>query len=345
MSTVSGSSSVLLALTTDDVRRRLADGVRPENLERLGFRAEDATDVAAAAASAVGRDDDLATITAMAARIGGRLGRLETANDGGGEVWVGLPSAPPGGNAGELCVLALVATAPDVAAFHAGRGIPADVSWATLSDLGQQVWVNRLTQGAFGLRTEWWLSLVWSGALYRLGRLQFDLEPAQDDPDAWVLNTHIPRGGSLVPALVDDALAQAAAFFPAHFPDHPVREVVCHSWMLDPALGVDLPGSNLASFQQRWDPYGPVAPGDGDVLFFVFLEPGPVDVATLPTDTRLRRAAVARMTSGRPWSVVSGRLRGAAAARAAPSARPEEVGLEPVGVPAVLGETEQDGPA
>ena len=98
---------------------------------------------------------------------------------------------------GVLPMLTLVATAPEVAAWHAGRGVPADISAATLTDLGQQVWVHRLTFGTFGLHTHGWLTIAWSGALYWLGRLQFNLQP---ETDGWVLSTHIPRTGPLTPA-------------------------------------------------------------------------------------------------------------------------------------------------
>ena len=297
-----------MTLTTGDVRRRLHEAVHAGHLERLGLRPDDAADVRAAVAVSCDREDDLVAVAEMVERLDRRLGRLRTAEQGGAEVWAGLPNTSPGGAVGVLPILALVAAVPDVRAFHAARGISDEVSWATLADLGHQVWVHRLTHGAFGLGTEWWLSLVWSGAFYWLGRLQFNLQPAEDDPEAWVLGTHIPRGGSLAPELVDASFAAARAFFREHFPDCPVREIFCHSWMLDPALSEMVPGSNLASFQQRWEPYGEASPGDGDVLFFVFLERGSVDLDTLPTDTRLRRAVAERLAAGQHWSAVSGRL-------------------------------------
>ena len=82
-------------------------------------------------------------------------------------------------------MLALVATAADVYAYHRSRGIDADISWRSLSDLGQQVWVHRQTYGAFGLHTQGWLLVAWSGSLFWLGRLQFELilDPDHADTD------------------------------------------------------------------------------------------------------------------------------------------------------------------
>ncbi len=107
------------------------------------------------------------------------------------------------------------------------------ISATTLAELGQQVWIHRLTFGTFGLHTQDWLTIAWSGALYWLGRLQFNLQP---EDDGWVLSTHIPRTGPLTPESVDQAFAAARDFFAAHFPECPIRAFVCSSWLLGPGL-------------------------------------------------------------------------------------------------------------
>jgi hypothetical protein len=209
-------------------------------------------------------------------------------------------------------MLTLLVTAPDVAAYHARRGIPPEVSRATLADLGQQVWVHRQTYGEFGLHTHDWLCWAWSGGLYWLGRLQFGLQfeeaAAVGAAPEWVLSVHIPRSGPLTPQSVDDSFAVATDFFARYFPDYPTRDFTCQSWMLDPQVATLLPESNLAAFQRRWHLYADVQPGDPDVFFFVFNQRGPVDVATLPKDTALRRAIAAGLASGQHWSVTQGRL-------------------------------------
>jgi hypothetical protein len=208
-------------------------------------------------------------------------------------------------------MLSLLVTAPDVTAYHTSRGIPAEISRATLADLGQQVWVHRQTYGEFGLHTHDWLCWAWSGGLYWLGRLQFGLQFEQAAvgraPD-WVLSVHIPRSGPLTRESVDDSFAAATDFFARYFPEYPTREFTCESWMLDPQLVTLVPESNLAAFQRRWHLSGDVQPGDPDVFFFVFNQRGPVDVATLPKDTALRRAIADGLAAGRHWSVAQGRL-------------------------------------
>ncbi|GMA94223.1 hypothetical protein GCM10025881_10470 [Pseudolysinimonas kribbensis] len=149
-----------------------------------------------------------------------------------------------------LPLLALLAVADDVRAFHRSRGIPPEISDRSLADLGQQAWVNRRTLGAFGLHTYLWMPVCFGGNLYWLGRLQFNLVRRGD---AWAISTHIPEVGPLTPESVDDAFRQAVAFFGRHFADHPTTVLHCSSWLLDPQLAEVLaPESNMVRFQQRW---------------------------------------------------------------------------------------------
>lgn len=294
------------------MRQRLRDPRLVQHLQVWGFAVDDQTAALEAAGTVADRADALDVVAELARRLLVRLGDFAPAMDGD-SVWAGVGDRGPAPGAWPL--LTLLVTAPEVAAFHASRGVPPEVSTATLADLGQQVRVHRLTYGSFGLHTQGWLSLVWSGALYRVGRLQFNLQreviPDRDRdhgrPD-WVLSTHVPRTGPLSPDRVDVALAQATRLFARCFPDYPTRTFHCESWLLDPALVVGLPGSNLAAFQQRWRLYGDPRPGEADALFFGFLRRGEANSATLPRDTRLQRLLADRLSSGQGWSVRQGWL-------------------------------------
>jgi hypothetical protein len=273
-------------------------------LDRLGLRPEDVADLTTVVARV---RQDAAVLTAvdrLAAGLRSRVGLFP--GEPGPDPWAGYdPDDDPAG-VGVLPLLALVVTASDLAAFHEQRGVPADVSAATLRELGQQVWVHRLTFGSLGLHTYGWLLVTWSGSLYWLGRLQFNLELLDS---GWVCSTHIPRSGPLEPAAVDASLRAAAAFFPAHFPDRAVQDFWCRSWLLDPTLVRALdPASNMARFHARWRLYGEAMPGDEDALFFTFARRGEVDLSTLPRDTTLQRVVADRLRSGGHWSVRDGRL-------------------------------------
>ena len=288
------------------VRDALAAPDLPQRVAALGLSPEDAGEAVAAAAALLDRPAELAAVQTAAGRLVARVGVFPPSD--AGAVWEGLAVDPDGVRP----LLALLATAPVVARFHASRGVPPAVSAATLADLGQQARVHRLVHGRFGLGSYGWeAGYVWSGALYRLGRLQFDLErqPTVDGTaDEWVLSTHIPRSGRLAPADVDESFAAALPFFAEHFPELPAQGIHCRSWMLDPRLPELLPGSNLASFQQRWRTYGVPGTGDEDALFFGFARRGATDLEQVPAETSLQRAIASVWRSGNSWLVVDGRL-------------------------------------
>jgi len=270
---------------------------------RLGLRERDAEDLAAVAARVRQRRDARAEVERLAGWLREGIGTFP--GEPQGPSWPGYePGADPFGT-GVLPLLALVATEPDLVAFHRSRGVPAEVSAATLRELGQQVWVHRLTFGTFGLHTYGWLPVTWSGSLYWLGRLQVNLQVLEGG--ARVCSTHIPRSGPLTPDAVDDSFARAAAFFPAHFPDKPVQDLWCSSWLLDPTLAQGLdPASNMARFQSRWRLYGDPMPADEDALFFTFASRGEVDLDELPRATSLQRLVADRLRGGGHWSSCTG---------------------------------------
>ena len=312
MSTTPGDPVGVRPDVRPEVRDELARPDLAARAEALGFRGDDVPDLLAVARATLERPEDLAVVEQAAERLRRWVGTLPARD--GGPVWEGLDV----GEDGELAVLALLATAPAVAAFHIGRGVPADVSAATLADLGQQVWVHRLVSGRFGLYSHAWeTGTVWSGALYRLGRLQLSLEEGNRVDAAGrelVISTHIPRGDSLRPADVDASLAAAQPFFARHFPEHVPEQgalaVHCQSWMLDPRLPGLLPGSNLARFQQRWTVYGELREADADALFFGFARRGATDLETLgalEARTSLQRAVLAVWRAGAHWHLAEGR--------------------------------------
>jgi hypothetical protein len=287
-----------------DVRAQLRGSGLPELLARLGFADEDAAAALDVAARVAERPDDVARLESVAAGLRAGIGALS--GDGEDVLIEEAGDAERFGGVGVRSLLALVVTAEDVVHFHSRRGIPADVSWRSLADLGQQVRVHRRTYGDFGLHTYGWMRIAWSGALYWLGRLQFNL---QLEDDEWVLSTHIPDTGPLTPDLVDASLGEARTFFAQHFPDCPSTDFHCRSWLLDPELAAVLPAdSNLVRFQRRWRLYGEPKRGDDDVLFFVFSRRGAVELDALPQATTLERAVVQRLRSGGHWNVWDGRI-------------------------------------
>lgn len=260
----------------------------------LGFTPEDQAD-----AERMTVDPD--QVSALAERLRARIGLAET--------------EPPAEPVDELvAVAAYLVTLEDIRKFHSGHGVGDEVSWATLADLGRQVWLHRRVHGVFGCETYWWLISHWLGSLYQLGRLQFLLYREYDEipgvgPGEWVLGVHIPETGPLTPESVDDSLAQAREFFALHFPDRPVRTVTLSSWLMDPVLAERLPtDSNLASFNRRFTPYGVWSDGNPGAVYFTFRTRSLEHLDELPRDTRLQRLVLDRVT-GPGWKHGRGFLR------------------------------------
>ncbi|MEV6106622.1 acyltransferase domain-containing protein [Streptomyces sp. NPDC051940] len=214
---------------------------------------------------------------------------------------------------------------PAVRAHHRGLGVPDDVSWASLADLGNKADVHRRTHGTGGMDKQSWMTLPFRGLLYRLGRLQFDM---YDGEDGWELGVHIPEGGPLDPEECEESYRRAREFFPRYFPrwyapGEPVR-MACVSWLLDPQLATYLPeSSNIVRFQRRYEldgqreggTAGVLTNADRDIVEFVFRREvaTPQDVARLQARTTLERAVVGHIGRGEHWQVVTGRLRVGAA--------------------------------
>lgn len=212
-------------------------------------------------------------------------------------------------------VYVYLAVLPHVRAYHRRLGVDEEVSRRTLADLGRNMAVHRRIYGTGGLDVPFWLMLHFRGALYQLGRLQFErarlgrrtgaavraagLPYGPGDP---VLGVHVPAfHGPLTPAACDASFARAKAFFARHFPDERYALAVCHSWLLDPQLAGYLPAdANILAFQRRFRPAYQPAPDDGDILRFVFGTESP-DLADLPRDSTLRRAVVDHLTAGGHW--------------------------------------------
>lgn len=230
------------------------------------------------------------------------------------EAFVGWPPLPvsTGALGRHLYVWLFLALTPHLLRYHAARSIPADVSWATLRGVGEQMVGQRRVFGESGLYWLWALLLVYRGALYRLGRLVFNRGDG-------VLHVHIPEGDGFTPAACEAAFHQARRFFLRHYPDEPIERFVCRSWLLDEQWAAYLPEtSNIVQFQRRFhlDPYDRATddpPGDEAIMDLVFQqtvtrnEPIGEDViGRMPQDTSLQRAFVAHLRAGKHWHTREG---------------------------------------
>ncbi|WP_214317343.1 acyltransferase domain-containing protein [Nonomuraea sediminis] len=213
-----------------------------------------------------------------------------------------------------------LAALPYTRQFHRERGISAQVSDATLADLGRNMAVHRKRHGAGGLHAPWWFQQHAVGSLYQLGRLQFArarlgettgqairAEGGPGLPGEPSLAVHIPDFlGPMTPRACDESFEQARSFFPRHFPEEKPQVFTCHSWLLDDQFADHLPaGSNILSFQrrfrllQRFD--------ESDMLAFVY--GGQAHDPELPRRTSLERIIAGHLAAGGTWYGRAGWIR------------------------------------
>ena len=227
-------------------------------------------------------------------------------------------------------VYAFLATVGDIRRWHADRGIPDDISFATLADLGRHMRLYRQRAGCVGLDTHWWIALAFRGALFQLGRLQFNpyrLLTGPAGPLFWydareaaalgegfragdrVLGVHIPEAGPLEPAACEESFKQAAEFFPLHLPEYASRVATCTSWLLDDQLLEYLPEeSNIVQFQRRFELVPGARDSDASAFHFVFGR-SPEDLTELRPETTLERTIVEHVARGGHWRLRTGWLR------------------------------------
>jgi hypothetical protein len=222
-----------------------------------------------------------------------------------------------------------LAALPHTIAWHRSRGIPEEISWASLADLGRHMALHRRMFNTAGVDAFWWITFCLRAELYDLGRLQYNLFTLGqgDESPPWYppdeaerlgpgfregdscLGIHIPESGPLTPEACGESLEMARGFFEEFFPTRADRRLAtCWSWLLDDQLEDWLPAdSNIVQFQRRFE----LVPGwsESDLLLsFVFRRPDIGDIDSLPQRSTLERAAVALVRAGGRWRVRTGWL-------------------------------------
>ncbi|WP_017627654.1 acyltransferase domain-containing protein [Nocardiopsis chromatogenes] len=289
-------------------------------LEPFALEAADHAEVLAAWPHASWPPGLLYLVERMAARAAADAG---TAPD-----WQDWPALQYARDVRARCapVVAFAVSLPWYLERQRGLGVPDEVTFATLRDVGRQVAANRRMFGGVGLETAGWVGVQFRSGLYELGRLQYepnrlanqasvrwfdagsaralgrgDLYPGQP-----CLRIHIPTGPPLEPGAVRDSLKRARRFFrDALGADYTVA--TCSSWLLDPQLPQELGGGNIARFQELFTLVEASAPGDSDVFRFVHNRPD-TDPGRARRATRLHRVTADHVAAGGHWHVRTGWL-------------------------------------
>jgi hypothetical protein len=244
------------------------------------------------------------------------------------------PPAPPGLLPAALRLFAvhlILATVDDIRGCHADLGIPDDVSWETLSHLGRRMASYRASHGQTGIELTGWDWMRFFGLLYQVGRLEVIPYRLCTHPEAgplfWydeeatarlgsgfrkgdsALSVHVPATGPLTPEACHASFYRIRNAFAGVYPDEPPRVATCTSWLLDDQLAEYLPtDSNILAFGRRFTLVPGSLDNDEAILHYVFGPERPKDLDALPQRTRLARAVVEHVRSGRHWRLRTGWL-------------------------------------
>ncbi len=213
-------------------------------------------------------------------------------------------------------VWVFLAHVPALRAFNNARGIPDEVTTATMAELATQLFYHRSINGTGGLSAQQWLTTHFRGVLYRVGRLLYERQRCWFDTESGpangdlALGVHIPRG-RLTPESCDESFAAAPEFFATHFPEEqPLRWATCVSWVLDPQLRDYLnPDTNLLRFQDRFTLLDEPDPANGDQpTVEAILARSLGHSSGLPRTTSLERAIDDHLRRGGHWHFRTGWL-------------------------------------
>ncbi|MDA2803916.1 acyltransferase domain-containing protein [Nocardiopsis suaedae] len=289
-------------------------------LEPFALDADDRAEVLAAWPDAAWPPGLLYLVERMAARA--------AADAGTAPEWRDWPALQGAGDVRARCapIVAFAVSLPWYLRRQRSLGVPDEVTFATLRDVGRQVAANRRMFGGVGLEAAGWVGVQFRSGLYELGRLQYEpnrlanqasvrwfdddharaLGRADLYPGRPCLRIHIPTGPPLEAEAVRGSLKRARPFFRGVLgEDYPVA--TCSSWLLDPQLLQELGGGNIARFQELFTLVEAPAPGDADVFRFVHNRPD-TDPGRACRATRLHRVTADHVAAGGHWHVRTGWL-------------------------------------
>ncbi|MBW4030195.1 MAG: DUF5596 domain-containing protein [Acidobacteria bacterium] len=226
------------------------------------------------------------------------------------------------GTSGRLIGFYLVALQCEkMRADHRRRGVPDEVSDATLGALARHAQTHRLRHGTTGIDAAWWMQPILRGEILEVGSLKFHLvhlgvatlspRPWLDEGEADVLGegfrrgdlslgVHIPARIDLSPAALDATFEKARDVLARVWPCTTRRLATCQSWMMDDRLATALgESSNVVGFQRRFTLIDPYVEDVEMVQHFVRgSDEGPLDPAAL---TRVQRVVFDVLSTGGRW--------------------------------------------
>jgi len=210
---------------------------------------------------------------------------------------------------GMLPLLVLSHLADDALRINEEKGVPREITVATLKDINIWIENHRQLTGENGVMEFLWLLHHFRGDLFRLGRLQFRIAKSiPGAPGEYAIETHIPQGSPLNAEECLASFAMARDFFARYFPQYAPKCFTCHSWLLSPDFAKILDEeSNIVRFMRLWI-QAPCKPDDSrQAIQRAFgLNFSREQLENAPENTRLQRALKAHLLSGGALNAAAG---------------------------------------
>ncbi len=222
----------------------------------------------------------------------------------------------PTGDSGLKALAVYLAAALHTREMYAGLGIGKDIYIDTMKVFRRFVLEHLESFGRYGFDRHFWIYRQLSGALFRLGALEFELYHFSDDtvpagpfaPGAPALSVHIPSDAVMDRAALDASYRMAKAFFARHFPDFQYTCVYCSTWLLSPVLREILrPGSRILLFQEDYEIVRVDSTVNGGLRWVFGREYD--DFTLLPEDTSLMRGMKKILVAGGKTGSAAGYVR------------------------------------
>lgn len=186
--------------------------------------------------------------------------------------------------------------------FYKEKNIPDDVLYDTLQDTSIFMWDRKNKTRRLNVPSNFWLSKGFSGGVFRLGRMQFEMTTLKEDSTIPgiskgdpVFEGHVPQGQPLDHDACWESYKRAFPFFEKHF-GFKAKAVHLSTWMLDPELTKLLPPtSNIVKWANDVTLFPDIIPSTLGSFIFGNIN---FDPKTAPRDTSLRRAILDHIEKG-----------------------------------------------
>ena len=157
---------------------------------------------------------------------------------------------------GKKNLLAVLYMCEALEAKYKAAGISEEILLDSLWDVVRWLNIWSEVKGEMYMGEVHWVMRIMRFALFKLGRLQYNIVQVPDDfakfgltPGDYMIGIHIPPCGPLNFEDCKESIQMAKEFFAKYFPDAHYTHFSCNSWLLDGTLKEFLPPqSNILKF-------------------------------------------------------------------------------------------------